>query len=123
MEADRADRRRGRRADVRAPLVIRRIGESTGEPMKREEVTKNISLAGVYFEIEGENPYAINDAVMTSVSIPLPQTRAFPFTRVAGRSRVVRVNELSQARTGAGKRYGIALEFAEDISALTALPR
>ena len=62
------ERRRGRRASVEAPLLIRRAGAQVSAP--RQEVTKNVSLAGVYFETEEEHPYTDNEMVMASVSIP-----------------------------------------------------
>ena len=122
MEQGRVERRRGRRISLEAPLLIRRAGGRKAEAFK-EERTKNISLAGVYFETEEEADYAVNDFVMTSVSIPVSQTRAFPFTRLAGRSRVVRVSELPQEPASARKRCGVALEFSDDFTALAALPQ
>ncbi len=91
-------------------------------PSKQETAT-NISLAGVYFETEQGEGYSVNEVLTTSVAIPESQSRVFPFRRVAGRGRVVRVHELPQ-QEGASrtKRFGVALEFGEDIIALTALP-
>ena len=121
MERVGVERRRGRRASVKAPLLIRRFAASGLGPAK-EEVAENISLAGVYFETEESSAYAPHDVVMTSVSIPDQQNRQFPFTRVAGRSRVVRVNELLPQGPSGRKRFGIALEFGDDVTALTAIP-
>ena len=121
MKQESVDRRRGRRANVQAPLLIRRLATDQPEAVK-EEVTQNISLAGVYFETEQGNRYAQNEIVLASVSIPESQTRQFPFTRVAGRSRVVRVNELPQQSPSSRKRFGVALEFGDDVTALTAIP-
>lgn len=121
MKQGDVERRRGWRASIKAPLVIRRLGAQEPGPLK-EELTENISLAGVYFETEKGNTYTMNDVVMASVAVPESQTRQFPFTRLAGRSRVVRVNELSGESPGGRKRFGIALEFGEDVTALTAIP-
>ena len=122
METSEADRRRGRRVDLRAPLLIRRI-DAQQPASFNEKVIGNISLAGVYFETDDRDRYAINDVVMASVSVPEPQQRNFPFTRLAGRSRVVRVNELSAQGSPEGrKRFGVALEFGDDVTALTAIP-
>lgn len=115
------ERRRGRRVTLEAPLRVRRVG--TPEPESfREHVTKNIGLAGVYFETEDAQPYTLNEAVITSVSIPESQRRNFPFARLAGRSRVVRVTELPRQAPDAGRQFGVALEFGDDVTALTALP-
>ena len=105
-----------------APLLIRRIGTESPGPFK-EEVAKNVSLAGVYFETEEGKRYTLDDIVMVSVSIPeTHRSREFPFTRLAGRSRVVRVESLSDAGASPRKRFGIALEFGDDVTALTAIP-
>ena len=120
MLQSRVERRRGRRAAVPAPLVIRRSG-SQGSGARVEEQASNVSLAGVYFETT--KPYAPDEIVIASVSIPEPsQTRDFPFTRLAGRSRVVRVEELPPEDAGGEKRFGIALEFGSDVTALSAIP-
>ena len=114
------ERRRGRRAYVEAPLLIRRTGAQGSA--SREEVTKNVSLAGVYFETEEGHPYTDNDMVMASVSIPEANAREFPFTRLAGRGRVVRIEPIPQQEPSRSKRFGIALEFGHDLTALSAIP-
>ena len=120
VEQSDVDRRRGRRVSLEAPLLIRRFALREAGPFT-QQATKNISLAGVYFETEADQPYTIGDVLMTSVSIPEPQRREFPFTRLAGPSRVVRVHEV--AEQGQGKRrLGIALEFGDNTTALTATP-
>ena len=116
------DRRRGRRARVRAPLTIRRLGSGQPGVASQEEVTENISLAGVYFETEHDGAYDFNDVILASVAIPEPQTRHFPFTRISGRSRVVRINELPRQGSTGHSRFGVALEFGDDLTALTAIP-
>ena len=115
------ERRRGRRVSLEAPVLIRRVVEQ--EPsVFTEHRARNISLAGVYFETDAKNSYAINDSLITSVSIPEPQRREFPFTRLAGRGRVVRINELPPSDSAGQQRFGIAVEFSDDLTALTATP-
>ena len=114
------ERRRGRRAYVEAPLLIRRMGAQGSA--SREELTKNVSLAGVYFETEEGHPYTENEMVMVSVSNPEANVREFPFTRLAGRGRVVRIEPLPQQEASRTKRVGIALEFSHDLTALSAIP-
>ena len=114
------ERRRGRRAYVEAPLLIRRTGAQATAP--REEVAKNVSLAGVYFETEEGHSYTNEEMVMASVSIPEAHVREFPFARLAGRGRVIRVEELSPREASGRKRFGIALEFGHDLTALSAIP-
>ena len=114
------ERRRGRRAYVEAPVLIRRAGAQATAP--RQEVATNVSLAGVYFETDEGHPYANNETVLASVSIPEERAREFPFTRLAGRGRVVRVETLSPGDLSGRKRVGIALEFGHDLTALSAIP-
>ena len=121
MQKGRVERRRGRRVELEAPLVIRRVSTGSAGPAN-EEVISNISLAGVYFETEQSDAYAVNETLISSVSIPESKRHEFPFTRVAGRSRVVRIKELPQEEEAGRKRVGIALEFGEDVTALTAIP-
>jgi hypothetical protein len=109
--------------DLQAPLLIRRIDTSELGPFT-QQTTENLGLAGVYFETD-DGTFEVNEVVMTSVSIPESERRAFPFTRLAGQGRVVRVNELSGnggAQAGGRKKYGIALEFGNDLTALTSIP-
>ena len=120
MERASVERRRGKRANLEAPLLIRRT--SAQEAAAREEVATNVSLAGVYFETAEGHPYTDNEIVLASVSIPEERTRDFPFARLAGRGRVVRVEEISPHETSGRKRFGIALEFGHDLTALSAIP-
>ena len=121
MQQGSTERRRGRRVDLAAPLLIRPLGEDSATPFK-VQIINNISLAGVYFEADAVDAYQVNDVVIASVSIPASQRRLFPFTRVAGRSRVVRVHSLSEPAAGSVNRIGVALEFGDDVTALTSLP-
>lgn len=106
---------------MQAPLSIRRLdADRIGPPT--ECLTDNISLAGVYFQADEPEGFRVNDVVMASVAIPEAQRRAFPFTRLAGRGRVVRVHKLPDASASQRARIGVALEFGEDLTALTALP-
>ena len=117
------ERRRGRRVSLSAPLLIRRVGVSQSEPFA-QAVTKEVSLTGLYFECEAdETPeYQLNDIVVASVSVSDPHQREFPFSRVAGRGRIVRVDALADGKGSARKRFGIALEFGNDVTALAATP-
>ena len=121
MDNYHSERRKGRRANVEAPILIRRVGTREPEPFT-ELCTKNISLAGVYFETSSHEAFQVDQLVMTSVSVPEAQRREFPFTRLAGRCRVVRVNPLSNAESEDARRIGVALEFGDDVTALTATP-
>lgn len=120
MEQGSLERRRGRRINLEVPLLIRGDEARLAQPFQ-EHVTKNLSLAGVYFET-GDGPrFAVNDVVVVSAVIPALQRQEFPFTRVAGKGRIVRVTEL-EPQAADRKRFGVALEFGDDVTALTAVP-
>lgn len=121
MSQGSVDRRRGKRVDVQAPCRIWRP-ESPAQDQGREQLTANISLAGVYFESEQLSPWSVNDVVVASVAVPESQRRLFPFTRLSGRCRVVRVHPLPPQQPDRPPRVGIALEFGGDVTALTAIP-
>ena len=122
MERGGVERRRGQRANVEAPLLIRTAGQAVAAAFQ-QETTKNISLGGAYFEAASGEGFSINAPIVVSVSIPIAETRRFPFTRLAGRGRVVRMYELPSQEVGGQKRFGIALEFSDDVTALTASPQ
>lgn len=120
LHRDTVDRRRERRAVLQVPIRIQRVGFPY--PAESEEaVTLNVSLGGVYFETDHPQAYAPNDVLVASVSIPETLTREFPFTRLAGRSRVVRVDEMPEARAPDATRYRVALEFGENLTVLSAI--
>jgi hypothetical protein len=112
------ERRRARRASLEAQLIIRRLG---GGPVE-ETMTKNIGLGGVYFEADADPAYTVSEMLMAFVSIPESQRHDFPFTRLAGLGRVVRIQELPAPGAEGQKRMGVALEFGSDLTALTAPP-
>ena len=114
MGTQTVERRHGRRLALQAPLAVRRIEGKDAEEM----VTANVSLGGLYFETD--RPYQPQEAVIISVGVPESNRRDFPFSRLAGRSHVVRVDDLSPQE--GRKRYGIALAFAESLTTLFAVP-
>lgn len=117
------ERRRGRRVNLNAPLLIRRVGASQSESFA-QTLTKEVGLTGLYFEYETEGApaYQMNDVVVASVSVSDLQQREFPFSRLTGRGRIVRVDALADGKLGERKRFGIALEFGSDVTALAATP-
>ena len=115
------ERRRQRRAQLQAPLLIRRLSRA-GADAFQQETAINVSLAGVYFESDQTQAYAPNDIVTASVSVPEAQQRDFPFTRLAGRGRVVRIIPLAEAEASHPRRIGVAVEFGEDLTVLTGVP-
>jgi len=61
------------------------------------------------------NASTTQEKLAFSLSIPLEQQRAFPFSRLAGYGRVARAEELPQPDERGRKRLGLALEFGEEV--------
>ena len=124
MEYTGTERRRAQRIPVNASVMIRRVGGANdrGEGSFHEQMTKDVSLGGTYFETETPDTYAINDVVVASVIVPVSHERLFPFRRVAGPGRVVRISPLAEGERSNGAPVGIAVEFGREVTALTALP-
>ena len=115
-----AERRRYRRIPLRVRLLVKRTlsaQEGSSEPGE----TKDVSLAGVYFTTATWKQVQPHEVVTVSVAVPRDQTRDFPFSRLAGRARVVRVETIQGEMTGE-PRLGVALEFGDDLTVLTAAP-
>lgn len=121
MERRHVERRRGRRIALEAPVRIRGI-EGTQRADFQDETSSNVSLAGLYFETERSVPFNRHDVVVASVAIPGSKTRDFPFTRLSGRGRIVRVEKLEPSTPGEKARHGVAVEFGQDLTALSAIP-
>lgn len=116
-----ADRRRDRRIQMALPMHARKI-ESDAPGHFREGVTKNISLAGVYFTTSAWPTIDQHESLMVSVAVPRERAREFPFSRLAGRGRVVRVEGLTNAPESGPRHYGVAVEFGDDLTVLTTTP-
>lgn len=122
MTRGRIEMRRGRRVPLEVPVLMRQIGPEGPGPVIREETAKNVSLTGIYFETTDPSLYALNEPVMACLSVSEDKTRDFPFTRLDGTGRVARILELAPEAAGGPKRFGVALEFGDDVLVLAAQP-
>ena len=116
------ERRRFRRAELDVQVAIRPVGQdASAEPVIGR--VKDVSMAGVYCYVKSPCPLALDTPVIFSISVPFEQVRAFPFTRVLGKGRVVRTEAISVGRRSGELRagellQGLVLEFAPDVTAL-----
>lgn len=119
------ERRQFRRAELDLPVTIRPL---TPEGSASESIVgqaKDVSLAGMYCYVTKPAPVASGDTILCSLSIPADHAKLFPFTRIAGKGRVLRVDGRPRHGTdasGNSERAGVAVAFAADVTALTALP-
>ena len=119
------EQRQFRRAEVDAPLTIRLLDQDAlASPISGQ--VKNVSLAGVYCFVQDGYSLKQGDQVVCSLTVPAEQLRLFPFTRVLGKGRVVRVEPIPTGRRAGEspsgqKLFGMAIAFAPDITALGTL--
>ena len=100
-----AEKRRSKRLDLSLPVNIRYASGDGEKALKG--ITINVSFNGAYLtDINLEN-IKPEDKINISISVPRDDTRDFPFSRLIGKAKVVRVND-----------EGVAVDFDEDISRL-----
>ena len=100
------EKRRFKRLDLALPAELRCVTRE-GKKEAQEGVTINVSYNGACIgDITIKNVKA-EDTLNVTLSVPRDEARDFPFSRITGKARVVRV-----------EKDGIALEFNEDINRL-----
>ena len=104
--ADFVEKRKFKRLGLSLPARIR-YGLSSGKQEVQEGVTLNISFNGAYVSEINLKNIKDKDTINISLSVPREEARDFPFSRLIGKAKVVRVEE-----------EGVAVEFNEDISRL-----
>ena len=93
------EKRSFKRLDLSLPTELRRETRD-GNWESQEGVTLNVSYNGAYVSDISNNNIKPEDTLAVSLSVPRDDARDFPFSRIAGKARVVRV-----------EKDGIALEF------------
>ena len=113
MDTRPIERRQQRRAEVEGRVELRGLqaGQLTGDPLVGR--ADNVSLAGVYAKIPAPFPWEPGTLVSCSVNFPSGATRLFPFSRLAGRGRIVRVFDEQGRRAGdaTSVEVGVAISF------------
>jgi len=104
--SDLVEKRRFKRLDLSLPTELRRLSEE-GKGESGEGKTLNVSYNGAYVINISLKNIKPNDILNISLSVPRDEARDFPFSRIVGKARVVRVD-----------KDGFALEFGEDINRL-----
>jgi len=101
------EKRRARRLNMSFPITIQLASDGEKEEV-REGVTVDISFYGAYVRDISKNNIKLEDRLNVFLSIPNDDRKEFPFSRFAGKARVVRV-----------EKDGIALDFSEDMFRLS----
>lgn len=73
--------------------------------------SRDVTTGGIYVTINECPPVAVGDFLVVSVLIPREDRRSFPFSRIVGLCRVVRVEEIPILH---GQERGLGLAFCED---------
>jgi c-di-GMP-binding flagellar brake protein YcgR len=108
-----SDRRRFRRIRLAVPVRYGTGIASEGhEVCPRFGESSDLSTGGIAFTTKDPGSFSPGEVLEVSITIPWEARRAFPFSRILGRCRVVRVEE-RPAEGGATLRR-VALEFCGD---------
>ena len=111
-DVGRVDRRRWNRVRLTVPAEIGKGAvEGRGGVSSKAGQTKDVSPAGVYVTSRECGSIAPGDVLDVSIVVPEDARRFFPFSRIVGPSRVVRVEDV---QTEQGAERGLALSFCED---------
>ena len=106
------ERRRQERVRLSAPIRfedgLREEKEGGSYPYTGH--TADLSTAGAYMATVEGGPFVPGQILQVSVAIPWEARRHFPFSRIIGPCRVVRVETLS-AEDPQGARWGVGLAF------------
>ena len=100
------EKRKSRRLDLSIPMSIRHKSDN-GKEKTQEGLTINVSYNGPYLVDISLKDISPKDKINISLSVPRDDARDFPFSRVIGKAKVVRVD-----------KEGVALEFGDEVSRL-----
>jgi hypothetical protein len=111
------DRRRFPRHSLCFPLRLREADCPDGEA--DQTITENISFGGAY--LRTLKRVKVGDKVHVMICVPEDMLKKFPFNRLVGESRVVRVEQPDEAGEKMQEARNIALEFGQDMIRLAAI--
>ena len=112
------NRRHWPRVKLSVPVVIKRRGEGSGGAADSHTVQSiDLSPGGCYLTVREGKTFAPEELLSVSVGIPWEARHRFPFSRLMGSCRVVRVDQVPMDD---GIAQGVALAFC-GIDAVTML--
>lgn len=121
MEHAMRERRQQPRLRLTVPVLCgTAAGHERGRDLPHAGWSKDLSAEGVYALLRDGHVFAPGDILAIDVEIPWDARRAFPFSRIAGTARVVRVDRLPG--TSPDSAWGVALAFCPDVTRLGAMP-
>ena len=114
------EKRKYGRLELTLPIEVRKIGPPL-ELIFEEATTTNVSLSGAYFKTRIWKDVRPEEGVYISISIPREMRRHFHFSRLAGKAKVVRVEDLPGNALDPLAKQGIAIEFSSESISLSAV--
>lgn len=107
------ERRGQRRIQLSAPMEFGKGSGGKGELIYFSSgQSLDVSTSGVRFVTQEPGPFESGEVLAVSLEIPNETRPAFPFSRLVGFARVVRVLEEEPQPEEGGQRY-VALKFCE----------
>lgn len=111
------DRRRWHRVKLAVPVQVHAGTEARNPGVcPGTWVSRDVSTGGVYVMTNEKGVFVPDDILKVVIAIPWEAQKLFPFSRIAGLCRVVRVDE--PAASNAEGRLGLALAFCNEQVAL-----
>lgn len=114
------ERRKHRRLSIALPMEVRKL-EDAGEVMFEQAKTSNISLGGAYLKTRVWKDMRPQEGVYVSISVPRDVSKDFPYSRLVGKARIVRVEMLLENKVDRLAKQGIGIEFSSDFVFLSAV--
>ena len=116
------ERRGQRRIQLSVPVEFGKGSGGKGELMYFSSgQSLNVSARGVRFVTREPGPFTPGEVLAVSIEIPWEDRRVFPFSRIVGFGRVLRIEEEGPQTKEGGQRR-LALEFCQnDITLLGAI--
>lgn len=103
------ERRRRHRVKLSVPMQFGKGAGGRGEVLYFSSgQSTNVSTGGVYFTTQEPGPFVSGETLAVSLAIPWELRRLFPFSRIVGSGRILRVDEPTSAEQAT---RGVALEF------------
>ena len=122
MNTTEQERRRQPRVRLTVPVLCGKAsGYARGRDLPCAGWSKDLNAEGVYAMLREGNAFTSGEIVAVNVEIPWESRRGFPFSRIAGTARVVRIDPLS--KTAQEPMWGLALAFCPDVTRLGAMAR
>lgn len=106
------DRRRGPRVKLSIPVQFGQGAREAEGPCPCTGQSQNLGAGGVHLVTGEGGPFVPGERLMVSIAVPWEARRLFPFSRIVGPCRIVRVEEVST--TDNAKQTGLALSFSRD---------